>query len=112
MFSIVISSAHLSTTEALLREKFEQLDLGEFTLDVKHSQCKGRDCLKVFIHFSTMTAEAHKLRERLIENDMAQKAGERFDPVKIIYEQSRGRERYWTLYLAQSQETFKVRIEL
>ena len=100
MLSLIISSAHISTTESMIRNKFEELELGEFTVSIKPSQCKGKDCLKVFIHFNFLTHDGNKLREKLIENDMAQKAGEHIDPVKIVYDMYRGRERYWTLYLA------------
>jgi len=124
-FSMVISSALPNTTEALVRSTFTELDLGVLEkIDIVPSQCRGEECLKVFIHYKSASQQGERLRTRLEENQERQKQGEVFPPVKIVYGSTRdGRDRYWQVYAAQTPEQriasrtaktdgFKVRIEM
>ena len=98
MFSIVIPNVSLSFSGEMIREKFEQLGFGEFTVVTKLSN----DKMKVFINYTSMTEESKAFRYRLIENDLARKAEQLYDPVKIFYDQVGGRERYWKIYLTKT----------
>ena len=104
-FSMVISSARNNTTEEDIRRVFEQLDLGELKgVDIVKAQSRGIDCLKIFIHYSTTSPNADRLRARLDDNDKRQKDGEvGVMPVRIVYNRTRdGREQYWQVYKAKT----------
>ena len=122
MFSIVITNALLTTTEAMVRNAFEQLELGTFNLHMVQGVSKGRDCLKIYINFTNITDKGSVMYGRLMENDAAQKNGQKFSPISIIYDTYRGRDKYWQVYLTKTpeqraeqraeREEFKVRVEM
>lgn len=119
MFSIVITNALLTTTESMVRNAFEQLELGAFNLHMVQGVSKGRDCLKIYINFTSITDKGSVMYGRLMENDSAQKNGQKFSPISIIYDTYRGRDKYWQVYLtktpeqrAERMEEFKVRVEM
>ena len=99
MFSLVISNALLTVTEGMVRSAFELY--GEFTLHMTQSVSKGKDCLKIFVNYTSVTEEGEELREKLLANHAAQKSGHPFEPVKIVYGKYRGREQYWIVYLSE-----------
>jgi len=99
MFSLVISNALLTVTEGMVRSAFEPY--GEFTLHMTQSVSKGKDCLKIFVNYTSVTEEGEELRERLVANHAAQKSGQSFEPVKIVYGKYRGRDQYWIVYLSE-----------
>jgi hypothetical protein len=124
-FSIVISSALLTTTEDDVRTTFEQLDLGVLEkIDIVPGQSRGEDCLKVFIHYKSSSPIGERLRAKLEENQERQKQGVMIPAVKVCYGTTRdGRDRYWQVYAAQTPEQrmasrtkktegFKARIEM
>jgi hypothetical protein len=124
-FSIVISSALPSTTEADVRTTFEELELGQLSkIDIVAATSRGKECLKIFIHYSSATSSGVRLRAKLAENQERQKQGEQdVQPVKIVYGTTRdGRDRYWYIYATQTPEermetltkktNFKVRIDM
>jgi hypothetical protein len=106
-FSVVISSARTNTTEELIRNVFGQLDLGELAqVDIVKATSRGMDCLKIFIHYSSMNASnpnAERFRAKLEDNDARQKEGEIVAPIKIVYGRSReGRDQYWQVYKSKT----------
>jgi len=106
-FSVVISSARTNTTEELIRNVFGQLDLGELAqVDIVKATSRGMDCLKIFIHYSSMNASnpnAGRFRAKLEDNDARQKEGEIVAPIKIVYGRSReGRDQYWQVYKSKT----------
>ena len=120
---MMISSARTNTTEEDIRRVFGKLNLGELDkVDIVPASSRGMECLKVFIHYSSMTSD--KLRERLDNNDERQKEGDMVEPVKIIFGRSReGRDQYWQVYKCKTPaqriaeqtaktEEFTVRIEM
>ena len=123
MFSVVFS-APLTTTHESVVSAFESLDFGEFQVASRLSHCKGKECIKYFVNYSRLHESATEFRERLVENEVAQRDGERFWPVKVYYENHRGREHYWQVYktktpdelqaarAARAAEPYKVRVEL
>ena len=122
---MVISSAHVNTTEENIRHVFERLRLGDLDhVDIVKATSRGTDCLKIFIHYSSTSPEAMALRAKLDENDLKQKEGERVTPIKIVYGRSReGRDQYWQVYKCKTPaerlaertaktDSFSVRIEM
>lgn len=112
-FSIVISSARFNSTkdfetnkaetEELIRKVFGRFNFGEFEMDIVKATSRGMDCLKIFIHYTSVTPIADRFRARLEENDVRQKEGEIVPPIKIVYGQSRdGREQYWQVYKSKT----------
>ena len=124
-FSMVISSALLSTTEEQERTTFAELGLGELVkIDMIPATSRGEECLKIYIHYTQATPTGMRLWAKLAENQERQKQGELIPPVKIVYGSTRdGRDRYWQVYAAQTPsqrlasrtaktDGFKVRIEM
>ena len=68
MFSLVISNALLTTTEGMVRTAFEPY--GEFMIHMTQSISKGRDCLKIFVNYTSITEEGEELRDRLLKNQI------------------------------------------
>jgi hypothetical protein len=103
-FSIVISSARTNTTEELIRNVFGQLELGELSqVDIVKATSRGMDCLKIFIHYSSINPSAERFRAKLEDNDARQKGGEIVPPIKIVYGRSReGRDQYWQVYKSKT----------
>jgi ribosomal protein S24E len=112
-FSLVISSARFNSskdfevnkveTEALIRKVFERFNFGEFEIDIVKATSRGMDCLKIFIHYISVTPNADQFRARLEENDARQKEGEIVPPIKVVYGQSReGRDQYWQVYKSKT----------
>lgn len=107
-FSVVISSARTNTTEALIREVFGRLNLGELTqVDIKPATSRGYDCFKVFIHFGSTNTEnpkAVQFRAKLDDIDERQKQGElELNPARVVYGRSReGRDQYWQVYKSKT----------
>lgn len=100
MFSITFMP-YYDATEKKIREVFESLHLGEFSVVIlpPNPLKKGT---RVFINYTTMTEESAEFRNHLMENEIAQKQGTHITPVKIYYESYLGKERYWKVYLAKS----------
>jgi len=103
-FSIVISSARINTTEDLIRNVFGKLDLGELAkVDIVKATSRGMDCLKIFIHYSSINPSAELFRAKLEENDALQKEGKIVPPIKIVYGRSReGLDQYWQVYKSKT----------
>ena len=103
-FSMVISSARINTTEELIRNVFEKLNLGELAqVDIKPATSRGMECLKIFIHYSSTSDNAERFRAKLEDNDARQKEGEIVPPIKIVYGRSReGRDQYWQVYKSKT----------
>jgi hypothetical protein len=103
-FSMVISSAHIKTTKEDILRVFDQLDFGIIErVDMVDANSRGYECKKIFIHYSSSTSKADRLRARLDDNDERQKKGEIVPPIKIVYNRTRdGRDQYWKVYKAKT----------
>ena len=72
--------------DARIRQVFGELNLGELDrVDIVQANSRGTDVLKAFIHYSSSTPDGEVLRARLAENEVRQKEGEIFHPIKIVY---------------------------
>ncbi len=113
--------------DARIRQVFGELNLGEIDrVDIVQATSRGRNVLKAFIHFSSTTPEGEALRVRLAENEVRQKEGEIFPPIKIVYARTWRQDLYWQIYkcktpserlaeqtaAAASAATFRPRIEM
>jgi hypothetical protein len=87
----------------ILEPVLDDLGLGELNrIDVVKTPS---DHFKVFIHYSSTSPNATRLRTMLDDNDRFQKEGKPIQPVKILYEKTRdGRPRYWYVYKADTPE--------
>lgn len=110
-FSMVISKFyykgddedHANRIRGIIEPVLDDLGLGELNrIDVVKTP---HDHFKIFIHYSSASPNAARLREMLDNNDRCQKEGKPINPVKILYEKTRdGRSRYWCVYKADTPE--------
>ena len=108
--SIFISKALISTTVEDVREKFEELDLGEIsTIDMKEYDRDGSTFRKFWIHYKTYSTESHAtaLMDRLKRNEQRQKAGEVIpagDIPRIVYGVNRRTQAdmYWQVFACKT----------
>ncbi len=104
---------HSEDTADRIREIVEpvldDLGLGELNrIDVVKTP---GDHFKVFIHYSSTSPNASRLRSMLDDNDRLQKEGKMIQPVKILYEKTRdGRPRYWCVYKADTPDERRAKM--
>ena len=92
-------AANKTEVEERIRQVFGELNLGELDrVDIVQATSRGRDVFKVFIHFSSATPDGEVLRARLAENEVRQKEGEIFPPIKIVYARTLKHDLYWQIY--------------
>jgi hypothetical protein len=85
--------------DAKIRQVFGELNLGELDrVDIVQATSRGMDVLKIFIHYSSTTPDGEALRARLAENEVRQKDGEIFPPIKIVYARTWKKDLYWQIY--------------
>ena len=121
---MMISNAPVYTTMESVLEIFTSLNFGIIDkVDVVFVE--GRNCNKVFVHYSTWdTGEcAQSFKQRLLDNAHIQEGGGNITPAKIIYGSNRdGSDRYWQVYHCKTPQervnaymgnkgAFKARVE-
>ena len=117
MFSLTISNAFATISKEFVTEKFNDLDLGEFTVDELEVTRHGHKAKQFWIHFETCDTEfAKSLRDRLESNAARQKAGELLqssDIPRLVYGINRrnGKDSYWQLYKCATPEERKAAFE-
>ena len=109
--TIFISKALPMTSVADVREKFEELELGDIaTIDMKEYSRDGSEFRKFWIHYSNYSTESHAvaLMDRLKRNEERQKNGEVIpagEIPRIVYGTNKrtGGDMYWQVFSAKTQ---------
>lgn len=108
--TLFISKTLAMTSVADVREKFEELDLGEIaSIDMKDYTRDGNDYRKFWIHYSNYSTEPHAtaLMDRLKRNEDRQKHGEVIpagEIPRIVYgiNKRTGGDMYWQVFSAKT----------